>query len=44
MAEGVEAKLYYPQDKFKEFKDLLKGATSIVKAVPLSPQLKFQWQ
>ena len=44
LADGQDAKFYYPQDKFKEFKDLLKGVSSIVKAVPLSPQLKFQWQ
>lgn len=44
LAEGTEPKFYYPQDKFKEFRDILKGLSSIVRAVPVTPQMKFQWQ
>lgn len=44
LAADKEVKLYYPQEKFKEFRDLLKGTSSLVKALPLSPQIKYQWQ
>ena len=42
LADDKEPKLYYPLDNFREFKEILKGTTSLVKAFPMSPRLTSQ--
>lgn len=41
---GEEVKLFYPQDKFKEFKDILRGASNLVQSIPLHAQVKYLWR
>ena len=43
LADDADPKLYYPQDKFRDFQLMLEGAKSLIRGANLTPSMRYQW-
>jgi protease-4 len=44
LADDKDAKLYYPQDKFRDFEAIIKGAKALANGVSFGTRLKYEMQ